>query len=97
MSRVSLVPKFTIKPKQMDAFMTAVLRQRDHCLKLEPGCEHFDVLRLEEAPNEVLLYEVYTDQAAITAHRETSHYAQFKLDISELVEALDLKVWDIVE
>ena len=97
MSRVSLVPKFTIKPNQMDAFMTAVLRQRDNCLKLESGCEHFDVLRIEEAPNEVLLYEVYTDQAAINAHRETPHYAQFKSDISELVETLDLKVWDIVE
>jgi len=97
MSRLSLVPKFTIKPNKMDAFMSAVLRQRDNCLKLEPGCLYFDVLRLEETPNEVLLYEVYTDQAAITAHRETSHYAQFKSDISDLVETLDLKVWDIVE
>ena len=97
MSRLSLVPKFTIKPKQMDAFMSAVLRQRDNCLKLEPGCLYFDVLRLEEAPNEVLLYEVYADQAAITAHRETPHYAQFKSDTSELVETLDLKIWDIVE
>ena len=95
MSRVVLVPTFTIKPGHMDAFMSHVLRQRDNCLEHESGCEHFDVLRRAEAPNHVLLYEIYTNQAAIEAHRKTPHYAQFKTAIGDLVENLDLQVWDI--
>ena len=96
MSRVVLVPRFTIKPGQMDAFMSHVLRQRDNCLEHEPDCEHFDVLRRTEAPNDVLLYEIYTDQAAIEAHRQTPHYAQFKSATGDLVEKIDLQVWEIV-
>jgi (4S)-4-hydroxy-5-phosphonooxypentane-2,3-dione isomerase len=96
MSRVVLVPRFTIKSDRMGEFMEHVLRQRDNCLAQESGCEHFDVLRCSETSSEILLYEIYTDQAAIKAHRQTPHYAEFKAATADLVEKLVLEVWEIV-
>ena len=40
----------------------------------EPGCLAFDVVQGEDDPAVFVLYEHYTDEAALTAHRETPHY-----------------------
>ena len=40
----------------------------------ESGCREFIVLRSTVEPRTYLLYEVYDDQAAWLAHRETEHF-----------------------
>jgi autoinducer 2-degrading protein len=44
----------------------------------EPGVLRFDVLRDDVDPAHVVLVEVYTDQAAAAAHKETAHYAVWR-------------------
>jgi quinol monooxygenase YgiN len=97
MSRPTLVPRFTIREGQFDAFLKRVKQQRDDCLEHEPGCLHFDVLVAEDRPNQVLLYEIYRDADAIAEHRTYPHYKSFKEDTADMVEALDLQVWNVTD
>ncbi len=46
----------------------------------EPGCLEYRVHRAVESPDVFFLYEVYRDQAAVEAHRNTAHF-------QELIEA----------
>jgi quinol monooxygenase YgiN len=47
----------------------------------EPGCVLYEASRSRENADQFLLYEVYQDQAALDAHRETPHF-------KEIVEAV---------
>lgn len=97
MARTCLVPRFRIREGQLDAFLKRVSLQRDDCLQHEPGCRHFDVLVAPDQPNEVLLYEIYDDPEAISAHREYPHYKSFKADTEAMVESVDLQTWTIFD
>src|SRR5262245_11934942 len=44
----------------------------------EPGCLRFNVLQDEQDENVYYFYEVYRDQAALEAHRDTPHYAVWR-------------------
>ena len=37
----------------------------------EPGCEHYTLLEDRQTPGRFLTYEIWTDEAAITAHMRT--------------------------
>ena len=50
----------------------------------EPGCQQFDVLTVDAAPDAVVLYEVYDDEAAFDAHKRTPHYATFAEGVARL-------------
>ena len=43
----------------------------------EPGCRRFDVVEPANAPDHLLLFEVFDDAAAFKAHAETPHFKQF--------------------
>ena len=47
-------------------------------LSSEPGVRRFDVLRDEADPAHVVLNEVYVDQAAADAHKQTAHYGRWR-------------------
>jgi len=42
----------------------------------EPGCVSYVAHFLEDDPEAVLIYEQYTDQAALEYHRTTKHFRQ---------------------
>jgi (4S)-4-hydroxy-5-phosphonooxypentane-2,3-dione isomerase len=96
MSRIALVPLFNVKPDKMDAFVERVMRQRDDCLALEPGCSYFDVLVVESRPNTVLLYEIYANAEAIALHRQMPHYKSFKSETADMVSSVEVLEWTIL-
>jgi len=49
---------------------------------LEPGNLRFDVLQQADDPQRFILYEVYRDEDASKAHKQTPHYARWR-DIVE--------------
>lgn len=51
----------------------------------EPGCARFDVLRRLDEPGRFLLYEVYRDEAAALAHKETPHYLAWRDAVAEMM------------
>ncbi len=90
MTKVAIVPVFTIKDGHVDAFRTRIMQQRDDARSKEPGCLYFDVLTNAEKPNEFVLYELYADDEALATHRTYPHYHAFKADIEAMVESLTI-------
>jgi len=72
----ALVVSIDVKPEYVDEFIAATLANA-HGSRTEPGNLRYDVLRSADDPNHFTLYEVYRDDAAMAAHRETQHYQQW--------------------
>lgn len=70
--------KVQIKPERRDEFLAAIETDALGSERDEPGCVRFNVLQDANDENTYYFYEVYTDEAAVAAHREAPHYAVWK-------------------
>ena len=66
-----------VVPDQLDAFLAATRANATASLG-EPGVLRFDVVTDQADPAHVVLVEVYRDDAAAAAHKETEHYATWR-------------------
>ena len=85
MGKIALVVEFKLKPGQRDAFIARVRQHGATCLKSEPGCLQFDLLVPQGDADRAFLYEVYADQAALDAHGETPHMAEYRRDTQDML------------
>jgi len=60
----------------------------------EPGVLDWIVYRSSEDPRRFLLYEVYTDAAALDAHRATEHFARYEREVVPLLERREPSYWE---
>lgn len=51
----------------------------------EPGVVRFDVIQDQADPGHVVLVEVYRDDDAAAAHKQTPHYAVWRDAVAELM------------
>lgn len=75
----------SVKPGREHDFESATVRNHEHSVN-EPGVLRFDVLRDTETPGVYYLYEVYRDEAATSAHKETDHYHRWRSDVADLLD-----------
>jgi autoinducer 2-degrading protein len=73
-----------VKPESVDEFRDATRKNHEGSIR-EPGVLRFDVLQNAERPTEFVLYEVYTDDGATVAHKETTHYAEWKKTVTPMM------------
>ena len=66
-----------VKPDDVEAFLAETRRNAASSLQ-EPGVRRFDVLQEENDSAHVVLTEVYVDQSAADAHKQTAHYARWR-------------------
>ena len=66
-----------VKPDDVEAFLAETRRNAAASLQ-EPGVRRFDVLQEEGDNAHVVLTEVYVDQSAADAHKETAHYGRWR-------------------
>ena len=64
-----------VKPGFAEKFKEASVGDAQGSVRDEPGCLRFNVLQDEKDENVYYFFEVYKDQAALEAHRNTPHYA----------------------
>jgi (4S)-4-hydroxy-5-phosphonooxypentane-2,3-dione isomerase len=68
-----LIVNIHIKHDRIEAFRLATMENARNS-RQEPGIARFDVLQQSDDPSRFVLCEVYRDQAATVAHKETAHY-----------------------
>jgi len=66
-----------VKPEHVDEFIRATEDNHRHTIQ-EPGALRFDVIQQLDDPTRFVLYEVYRDEPAAAAHKETDHYARWR-------------------
>ena len=67
-----------VKPEQRGRFLEAIEDNAVSAVRDEPDCLRFDVVRNREDPDHYLFYEVYRDEPAFQAHRDTPHFARWR-------------------
>lgn len=73
-----------VKPGSADAFVAAT-QENARNSRLEPGVVRFDLLRSGTDPNSFLLVEIYLDDAAAAAHKDTNHYKAWRDTVADMM------------
>lgn len=65
--------------------------------RTEPGNLRYDIWRDRSLPDRVILDELYTDEAAVAAHRASAYFADYLGRINDLAErtAMTLDAVDV--
>ena len=74
-----------VRAEAVASFKARILRHARTSLEREPGCQRFDVHQEQRDPSLFFLIEVYSDLAAIDAHRTSAHYLAFREDTKDWV------------
>jgi quinol monooxygenase YgiN len=74
----------TVLPEHLDAFLAAT-EVNAAASRQEPGILRFDVLADRSDPGHVVLVEIYVDEAAAAAHKETGHYATWRDTVAPMM------------
>jgi len=82
---VKIVALLTARPGKADALEALLDGMVDPC-RAEPGNIRWDVWRDKAEPGRFVLDELYVDDAAIAAHRETTHFRHYLAQIADLAE-----------
>ena len=77
----------------MASFLALVTENARISLEREPDCHRFDVLTDPDHPDEVFLYELYSDSAAFAQHLRSVHFKSFALATAGLVARKDVKTF----
>jgi len=66
-----------VKPEHAAEFLDVARYDAEHSVHDEPGCLRFDVSQDHDDPNRFYFYEIYRDEAAFEAHRQTPHFKHY--------------------
>jgi (4S)-4-hydroxy-5-phosphonooxypentane-2,3-dione isomerase len=89
------VVEYDIVPGQIDAYIAA-LKENATASVQEPGCREINILLSQKDPNHVLIFEVYDDNAAAQAHRETDHFKKYAATIKDMVAKREVHTFSSV-
>ncbi|MBM3724309.1 MAG: antibiotic biosynthesis monooxygenase [Acidobacteria bacterium] len=73
-----------VKPEFVEAFQAATIDNASNSVQ-EPGVARFDFLSHLDDPARFTLIEVYRNEAAVAAHKETAHYARWRDAVGEMM------------
>lgn len=73
-----------VKPDAIEEFRQATLDNAHHSVE-EPGVARFDVVQQADDPAKFVLVEVYRDEAAAAAHKQTAHYLRWRDRVAPLM------------
>jgi (4S)-4-hydroxy-5-phosphonooxypentane-2,3-dione isomerase len=73
-----------VRPGQAHDFLAASMENARASLA-EPGVLRFDVIQDQDAPDHVVLVEVYRDGDAAAAHKQTAHYATWRDRVADMM------------
>jgi len=66
-----------VKPEHAAEFLEVLRYDAEHSETDEPGCLRFDVSQDCDDPCRLYYYEVYKDEAALAAHRDSRHFKYY--------------------
>ena len=82
---VIVVAHARVKPEARAAAVAAAEKMRD-ASRAEPGCHEYGFWFAFDDEHELLVFERWEDQAALDAHFQTPHLAEFAAAIPEWVD-----------
>jgi (4S)-4-hydroxy-5-phosphonooxypentane-2,3-dione isomerase len=84
-----------IVPSELPKFLEAIKENGANAVK-EPGCREFNITMLSSNPNHVFLYEVYDNEAALEAHRQTPHFKKYQAATQGMVADRSVRALSVI-
>ena len=91
-----VVVRFVVKAGHETSFLERTFQQSVETLRQEAECRQFDVCVDPANSHRILLYEIYTSEAAFAEHLLTSHFRSFDADTRGWVEEKTVERWSKV-
>ncbi len=85
MDRIALSVTIEFSPEFKQEILTALLAHRERCLKEEPGTLQFDVLIPVDEPAKLLIFELYQNSEALSAHSSGTSIARFREEVKDKI------------
>jgi (4S)-4-hydroxy-5-phosphonooxypentane-2,3-dione isomerase len=73
-----------VKPECVEAFRHASIENAQQSIQ-EPGIARFDVVQQRDEPSSFVLVEVYKNEQATAAHKETAHYKKWRDAVADMM------------
>ena len=73
-----------VKPEFVEEFKRATIENAS-ASRREPGIARFDVVQQADDPERFVLVECYRTAEAVSAHKETAHYAKWRDTVAEMM------------
>lgn len=70
---------------QADAFLSLIQSAAQAAVAKESECHAFHVGQSEDDPHVFVLFEVYSDAAALAFHHKQEHFLQFRAQAGDLI------------
>jgi (4S)-4-hydroxy-5-phosphonooxypentane-2,3-dione isomerase len=74
---LALIVTVKVKPAERERFLSVIEDDAICSARDEPGCVRFEVLQDRDDQDTYYFFEVYQDEAAMAAHRQTPHFARW--------------------
>jgi autoinducer 2-degrading protein len=95
MAAYVVIAEFTVPAVHRAEFLTLCQFDSERSVGDEPGCRRFDVSTAVDAPEHVVLYEVYDDRAAFDTHKTMPHFTVFSEGLKRLqVTTVQVRFFD---
>src|ERR1700755_737173 len=82
------IAELEIDPEQLGAYKLALKEEIETAIRVEPGVLTLYAVSLKEHPNQVRLFETYSNQAAYQSHLQTAHFRKYKVQTQSMVKSL---------
>ncbi len=97
MPKFALIGTIEIASGRREEFVPLLMAHRARCVQEEPGTLRFDVLLPREATTQVMIYELYRDEAAFDAHSNGPSLARFREEATGMIVTVSGTRFDLVE
>ncbi len=81
--RVTVFASFKPTEEAHDAFRELMAMMVDHTRR-EPGCEAYNLYA--DAGGGYHLFEIYSDEEALQAHRDAAHYKEYRAKVVDMLD-----------
>ena len=71
------IAELEIDPAQLERYKAAVKEEMETSVRVEPGVLAIYAVAEKDNPSRLRFFEMYADEAAYKAHRETTHYKKY--------------------
>ena len=95
MSKVYLFVAIDVKPGMRDAFLEKIKAHGAH-IRTEAGCETLEIFTDSQSPNQVCVWEVWTNRALWDAHMVNAASAAWQKVAADYVNGEKITVMDSV-
>lgn len=71
------IAQLDVDPQRLEEFKAVLQESVSTSVRVEPGVFSLYAVELKENPHRFLVFEMYKDEAAYNAHRDTPHFRKF--------------------